>query len=255
MFKRVIIYAIMFSGILLAQNGRFETHTTTLNGELTAEDIFETDFGRFDAYELQMEDGDFIIMKLKADFFPLLTIVSPSNDYKIAFPTESQPEVVFQQNIEESGLYQIYIAGDSTDFGKHYLKLYYVSENTRKLPPNSDYCTLVDFFLAHSKTDFFYFRNENGKIKTFNNDLKIDLQKLFDKGEVSTKDNVSKVILYSANNEMGYDVISKALKMCLKNNWNVREKNNSLEFKEIEGLRRIFLEKENKVTKLSILTK
>lgn len=255
MFKRVIIFIMIFSGMLMAQNGKFETHTTTLKGELTAEDIFETDFGRFDAYELQLDDGDFIIMKLKADFFPLLTIVSPSNDYKIAFPTESQPEVVFQQNIEESGLYQIYIAGDSTDTGKHSLKLCYVSENTRRLPPNSDYCTLVDFFLAHSKTDFFYFRNENGKIKEFNNDLKIDLQKLFDRGEVATKDNVSKVTLFSENNEMGYEVISKALKMCLQKSWNVREKDNSLEFKEIEGLRRILLEKGSKEIKLSIFTK
>jgi hypothetical protein len=123
------------------------------------------------------------------------------------------------------------------------------------LPPNADYCTLVDFFLAHSTTEFFYFRSENGKLKNAISDIKINLQKLFDRGEVSSKDNTAKVTLYSENNDAAFENISKILQICLKRQWNIRNSENRVEFKEIEGLRRILLEKENEVTRLSIFTR
>ena len=256
MFKKTIFLIMLFSVVMFCQKSKFETHTSTLSGELTEDDIYEKDFGRFDAYELQLEEGDFLIMKLNASFFPLLTVVSPSSEYQIAFPSDSSPEVIFQQDIDESGLWQIYIAGDSTDFGKHALKLCYVSENTRTLPPNSDYCTLVEFFLAHSKTNFFYFRNKDGKIKNGKSELKINLQNLFDSGEVAARDDVSKVTLHKEETgDNTFENISQNLKMCLKRRWNMRSYDNRIEFKEIEGLRRVILEKVKDKIDLTIFTR
>jgi len=238
-----------------SQQIKFSTHSSTLKGELTEEDIFEKDFGRFDAYELQMEDGDFIIMKLKADFFPLMTVVSPSSEYKIAFPIDSTPEVVFQQEIDESGLWQIYIAGDSTDFGEHSLKLCYVSQNTRSLPNDANYCTLINFFIAHSVTNFFYFREENCELNDGTKELKMNSLGLFESGEIITKDDVSKLTLTINSSDSSFQKISEELKLCLKKDWNIRKSEEKIEFKEIEGLRKISFIKNKDSLMLTISTR
>ena len=256
MFKRFFIFLIFaMSFTTFSQQKKFSTHSTTLKGELTKEDIYEKDFGRFDAYELQMEDGDFIIMKLNASFFPLMTVVSPSSEYQIAFPLDSNPEVVFKQEIAESGLWQIYIAGDSTDFGEHSLKLCYVSQDTRNLPADTDYCTLVHFFLAHSETNFFYFREENCELNDGTKKLKMNSQGLFESGEIVTKDEISKLTIVMNENDSTFQNISEELKGCLKKDWNIRKSENKIEFKEIEGLRKISFIKDSELLMLSISTK
>ncbi len=255
MFKRAIFFTLIILANLQAQTYNFDTHSSTLKGELTKDDIFENDFGRFDAYELQMEEGDFIIMKLKADFFPLMTVVSPSSEYKIAFPNDSNPEVVFKQEIDETGLWQIFIAGDSTDVGNHSLKLCYVSQITRELPADATNCDLLNFFLAHSETNFFYFYKNNLEFKSGKVDLEIDSHELFDKSELEKDENKSKVTLHFNNNDYSFETISEELKKCLKGDWNKRESENKIEFSEIEGLRKISILQNKLGIELSISTK
>lgn len=254
MFKRAIILVFLLLVNLQAQKYNFETHTSTLKGELTKDDIFDHDFGRFDAYELPMEEGDLILMELTADFFPLMTIVSPSSEYQIAFPSDSLQKVVFKQEIDETGLWQVFIVGDSTDFGNHSLKLFYVSREARKLPEKSNICTLTNLLLAHSKTQYFYFREENNEIKEGEVELKLDSQDLFKNGEVFVSGDTSTVTLYFDEIKTPYNTISAELKKCLKGDWNRREKENELLFVEIEGLGKITLVKEKGTSKLVVFT-
>jgi hypothetical protein len=255
MFKSAIVLTFLILINLQAQKYDFKTHSSILNGELTTDDIYEPDFGRFDAYELQMEEGDFIIMKLNASFFPLLTVVAPSSEYQVAFQNDDNPEVVFKQEIDETGLWQIYIAGDSTDLGSHSLKLCYVSQESRTLPEDANYCTLINFFLSHSETNFFYFREENYSLKDGKKELKMDSQDLFEKGEIFTKNDISKLSLFFNPGISSFDTISADLKTCLKKNWNIRETKNKFEFVEIEGLRKISFVKNKTSFKLTISTK
>ncbi len=254
MFKRAIFFTLIILINLQAQTYNFGTHSSTLKGELTKDDVFEKDFGRFDAYELQMEEGDFIIMKLTADFFPLMTVVSPSSEYKIAFPNDSNPEVILTQEIDETGLWQIYIAGDSTDYGNHSLKLCYVSKETRELPANASNCDLVNFFLAHSETNFVYFTKNNLEFKSGKTNLTINSQGLFDKVELEKDKNKSEVTISFNKNNNSFETISKELIKCLKGNWNKRESKNEIIFSEIEGLRKIILLKNKLGIELSIST-
>lgn len=255
MFKRAIILTFLMLLNLQAQKYNFETHSSTLKGKLTVDDMYEPDFGRFDAYELPMEEGDFIIMKLNADFFPLMTVVSPSSEYKIAFPNDTTPEVIFKQEIDETGLWQIYIAGDSTDLGEHSLQLCYVSNGTRNLPTNSNICTIVDFYLAHAETNFFYFREENCELRDAKMGISIDSQKLLDKGEIFADKLYSKISLFINKGESSLAKIYEELKQHLKDSWNIRESKNKIEFREIEGLRRILVEQDSSSLKLIISTK
>ncbi|MBU1115764.1 MAG: hypothetical protein KKE09_11585 [Bacteroidetes bacterium] len=255
MLHRVIILVFLFLLNVQAQEYNFDTHSSILKGELTKDDIFETDFGRFDAYELQMEEGDFLVMKLKSSFFPLLTIVAPSNEYKVAFPNDEKSEVVFEQQIDESGLWQIYIAGDSTDIGPHSLQLFYVSQDSRKLPKNANYCSLVQFFLSHAKTGFFYFKDDHFSKSDGEWVLRLMTQNLYKSGSVITKNGISRVTLILDNKDDIFKTISEQLKVCLKKQWNIRENKNGLEILEIEGLRKIFLKKEKSILKLEIYSK
>ncbi len=253
--QKAIILVFLFLLNIQAQEFKFETNSSTLKGELTADDLFETDFGRFDAYELPLEDGDFIALKLKSSFFPLLTIVAPSNEYKVAFPKESKPEVLFKREIDESGMWQIYIAGDSTDLGKHSLQILYVSKDSRNLPQNADYCTLTEFFLSHTKTEFSYFKQDNFGKTDDELLLNINSQKLFTKGIISTKHNSTKLTLLLENNDELFQKVSQQLKNCLKKKWNTRDSKNGFEFSEIEGLRKISLTKDNSSLKLEFISK
>jgi hypothetical protein len=255
MFKRAIIITFLMLLNLQAQKYNFDTHSSTLKGKLTNDDIYDADFGRFDAYELPMEEGDYIIMKLKAEFFPLMTVVSPSSEYKIAFPKDSNPEVIFKQEIDETGLWQIYIAGDSTDLGEHSLELCYVSSSTRNLPPNANISTIVDFYLAHAETNFFYFREENCELRDAKIAISIDSQKLLEMGEIFANKMYSNISLFINKYESSFAKISEELSQHLKGSWNIRESKNKIEFKEIEGLRRILLEENSSSLKLIISTK
>ena len=255
MFKSAIFIIFFTFCSLQAQTYTFDTHSSTLKGELTADDIFEVDFGRFDAYELPMEEGDFIIMRLKADFFPLMTIVSPSSSYKIAFPNDSNPEVIFKQEIDETGLWQIYIAGDSTDLGNHSLNLCYVSQSSKEIPLNANSCDLVNFFLAHSKTNFFYFTKDNTEFNNGIVGLNINSHGLFDKCELEKGKSKSKITLFFNKKDTKFETLSNEIAKCLKGNWNKRENKNKIDFSEIEGLRKISITQNDSSIKLSISTK
>ena len=153
--RKLIFLAFIFPIILFAQENEFNTDVIILSGELTEEDIYEKDFGRFDAYELQLEEGGYIKIYLQAEFFPLLTIVAPSNQYELAFPSNNQPELIFEKDIDETGYWYLYVSGDSLDRGKHGIQINYVLSNTTSLPAEPNLCTLLNFLSAHSKTDFF----------------------------------------------------------------------------------------------------
>ena len=239
--KFLLFFMILFSGAILAQNAKFDTHAVTLKGELTKDDIFEKDFGRFDAYELNMQEGDLIYLSLKADFFPLMIVVAPSSQYKMAFPKDNKAEVNYKTEIDESGLWYIYIAGDSTDTGSHTLNLCYVSENARKLPKNSDFLTTVKFFLAHSVTDFNYFKDENCNTKDSSWNVNLAPNGVFESAKIIQKNGVSKIIVQIAIPQNEFGDYYKSLKNEYGKAWNIRkiDGKDEIDLSEIEGLRKI----------------
>ncbi len=173
----ILIFYIGSTSVIDSQNLQFDTHKMELSGELTSDDALEDNFGRFDAYQVQLQTGDFIKIKMSAQFFPLLTIVSPSGSYKRAFPAEGSSYVIHEQEIDETGHWYLYISGESTDIGWHILDMYYVSESTKSLSSTGDLCDVTQFSLAHSNTNFFYLRNRELEINgnSWNSNIDIDL--------------------------------------------------------------------------------
>ena len=247
---------ILFSQLIFSQEMIFDTHSLNLNGELSSEDGYEDNFGRFDAYELSMQEGDFIKIKLKAEFFPLLTVVSPSGSYKLSFPSDNDPEVIYEQEINETGHWYIYVSGDSTDTGTHDLQLYYISANSREIQKGADICTIIQFLLAHSNTNYFYFREKEIEITKNNYDVDLTNQNLFQSADIEVDENrinfalqTDKSISKDKFNEWTYN-ISK----CLANDWKEKSENEIIIFSEINGDRIIRLQFVENIIKLKIIS-
>jgi hypothetical protein len=233
------------SSLLFAQTGNFDTHIIDLKGELSSNDAYQDNFGRFDAYQLNMQEGDFIKLKLTAEFFPLITIVSPSGKHEIAFPDDQNPEVDLEKEIKETGKWYIYIAGDSTDVGKHELKLCYVAENTRMLPPDADICKIAQFLLAHSNTAFFYYREKECDIENGSWDVTLPNQNLFDNSEVKMKGNLANIVLERNGNKNKFGEMSYKISECLSDDWIEKGTDNQTTFTESSGARKIKIKYED----------
>ncbi len=235
---------LILSSVVFAQTYNFDTHMLNLKGELSSDDAYQDNFGRFDAYQLNMNKGDYIKIKLKADFFPLITIVAPSGIHKISFPADQNPVVNLEKEINETGRWYIYVSGDSTDVGAHELQLCYVAESTRQLPPGSDICTITQFLLAHSKTNFFYYRDKDCDVKNGSWDVDLPNQNLFDNVEVKAKGNsVSFVLQTNSNvNKNKFGEWSYQISECLSDDWIEKGSDNQTVFTESSGTRKIKIE-------------
>ncbi len=254
--KLCVFIIIVFSSLILAQENNFDTHSLDLKGKLSKDDAYQDNFGRFDAYELNMQEGDLIKIKLKAEFFPLLTVVAPSGIHKIAFPSDEKPIVNLEHEIDETGHWYIYVAGDSTDIGAHDLQLCYVAGNTRQLPVGADICTITKFLLAHSNTKFFFYRDRDCEITEDQWDVDLTNQNLFDMAEVVVKGS-SIFFNLQTNTQVSKDKFNKwsyQISECLTDDWIEKGDENKTNFTESSGSRKIKVEfKGGKIT-LSFMT-
>jgi len=254
-FKFCFLISLIFSSLGFSHDN-YDTHSLTLNGELSNDDSYEENFGRFDVYELNMQDGDLIKIELKANFFPLLTIVAPSGNHKIAFPADENPVVNFDFEINETGRWYIYVSGDSMDTGTHDLQLCYVAGNTRQLPYEADICTITKFLLAHTNTKYFFFRDNNCEI--IENEWNVDLknQNLFSNAEVKADGNSISFDLNTSSNESRnrFSEWSYKISECLTDEWIEKEGTNQTVFTESNGTRIIVIEFSNNTIHLRFHT-
>lgn len=254
---RICVFVIIyFSSLILAQEYNFDTHSLELKGELSKDDAYQENFGRFDAYELSMQEGDYIKIKLKSEFFPLLTVVAPSGIHKIAFPADENPVVNLAKEIDESGHWYIYVSGDSTDIGSHELQLCYVAGNTKQLPAGADICTITKYLLAHSNTKFFFYRDRDCEITE--NQWEVDLinQNLFNTTKVKVVGNSTNFSL-QVNRQTSKDNFNKwsyQISECLTEDWIERMENNKTVFTENSGTRKIEIEFTDNTINLSFIT-
>ena len=258
MFKRIILFLMFFTSFeVFSQEIKFDTHSLILKGELTQDDVFEKDFGRFDAYELPMEEGDVIKMKLTASFFPLMIISAPSSEYRMAFPEDNNATVIYEHQIDETGLWYIYIAGDSLDIGEHNLELCYVSRDTKEIPLDADFITLVEFFLAHSATNFFYFKDNDCESESGKWVVELDSQGKYISATIVTKNSISLLTVEFDSDSHLFEELTSKLKTNFRKAWNIRvnDSKNLVELFEIEGLRKMSLQNGEDEIKLTISTK
>jgi hypothetical protein len=176
--------------------------------------------------------------------------------FKIAFPADEKPIVNLVHEIDETGHWYIYVAGDSTDIGAHDLKLCYVAGNTRQLPVGADICTITKYLLAHSNTKFFFYRNRDCEITEDQWDVNLTNQNLFEIAEVESKGN-SITFNLQTNTQASKDKFNKwsyQISECLTDNWVEKGNENQTVFTENSGNRKIKIEFKDGKINLSFMT-
>lgn len=223
MFKYAVLLFILFhSQNMLAQ---FRTEEILIKGELTEDDPFNANFGRFDPVELYLNKGDVISISITAEFPPFIALVAPSEKYYIEYTKDGSTIKDYQVTIKEAGTWYLSIAGGSTDTGNYTLTANYMSANSSTLPADADFCTTLKFLSEHSKTNFYFLKEiSNEKEKK----SKINLPAVIN-ANISENELSYKALLFESANkdsaEIFYNKLIDDTKSCIGLDWVSNSKN------------------------------
>lgn len=217
-------YIFLFLVLIFFENAtaQFRVEEILIKGELTADDPFNANFGRFDPVELYLNKGDIISISMTAEFPPFIALVAPSEKYYVEYTKDGSTIKDYQINIKESGTWFLSIAGDSTDTGKYTLTANYMSANSITISAEADYCTTLKFLSEHSKVNFYFLKesiqSENPKLWK----SKISFSDTID-SYISEKNNSYNSILFETSNKDSAEIFYKnkvdETKSCLGLDW------------------------------------
>lgn len=165
--NRIIRFEIMmmlmfFSGILFAQQNtpKFQVDYNEINGQLTSKDQFKKDFGRYKGFEIELYEGEIVnFVVFSKNFQPGIALVNPRGE-------------IFKQNsgtgngyanvitpIPASGNWIVYVVGKENSSGKYQMQISIAEPNAMALDSTADFCTSLEFLLAHSNAYFYLLEN------------------------------------------------------------------------------------------------
>ncbi len=133
-----------------------------IKGELTSKDLYKKDFGRYDGYEIELYEGEavnFVVYTQK--FQPSLALVNSKGEIFKQSDRNDRGYGNIVTTIPSSGKYVLYVVGSDNSFGSYVLQTAIAEPNALTLDSTSDFCTTLDFLLAHSIAYFFLLENPN----------------------------------------------------------------------------------------------
>lgn len=220
MHKFILLFLLFMISVI--SSAQFRVEEISIKGELTEDDPYNKNFGRFDPVELYLTKGDVISISVTAEYPPFIALVAPSEKYYVEYTKDGSTIKDYQVNIKESGTWYLSIAGDSTDFGKYKLTANYLSANSITIPAEADYCTVLKFLSEHSKVNFYFIKES---VKSENQKLwksKIDFKDVSN-SYISEKDNLYNSILFESLNKDSAEIFYKnkidETKSCLGLDW------------------------------------
>ncbi|MBZ0178256.1 MAG: hypothetical protein K8F36_03110 [Melioribacteraceae bacterium] len=213
-----IILNVILAVNLSAQNsGRVEKFI--IDGTLKASDPISAELGRINAVQLNFSKGDRFYSHLEAEFVPMLVLVPPSGEYIVKYPDPETLTAVFDDRINESGQWLLYIVGDSSDTGSYTLTNKYASEGALNFSQN-DFCNVLDKLMLHLKADFHFIKG-----KVVEQDVewgsKIKLQNSVSSRIYGVNNSWFNAILFEGESKESalekFDSANLAIKNCLSN--------------------------------------
>jgi hypothetical protein len=203
-----------------AQEDDFPIEYYKMEGELTDKDLFKSEFGRYDGFELPLnKDEQAYFFVYSKEFNPALILVSPEGKIFQQSKIEGGEFSVIRAAVPQTGNWYIYVVGNADDTGKYYFHYGFAADYAIELKKNSDFCTKLNYLVAHSKANFVFIENPNKK-----NELP-----MFDKAEnadISDADASYKTVLYdgdSFNRAIKiFTDFNKKIKLCLGEAWNTK---------------------------------
>lgn len=162
-----IIFLLTFILISSPAFAQFEVEFNEMNGELTKNDKYEEGFGRYDGFQIPLYSGETVNFVVYAETFsPKIVFVTPKgNVYRQTASTGNIASII--TTVPEDGEWLLYIVGDANAIGKYTLQYALAASNSIKIPTDSDFCTSLNFVIAHAKAYFLLLENSFDSQKPF----------------------------------------------------------------------------------------
>lgn len=216
----IVMMLILMSGILFAQQNtaKFQVDYNEINGQLTSKDQFKKDFGRYKGFEIELYQGELVnFVVFSKSFQPGIALVNPSGE-------------IFKQNsgtgngyanvitpIPTSGNWIVYVVGKESSSGKYQMQISIAEPNALALDSTADFCTSLEFLLAHSNAYFYLLENAIEK-KSSRLWLKDAADEFFDEDDGSYNAHY-----YSGDDELKaenvFKEMSNRISSCLGSGW------------------------------------
>ena len=218
LFVFVLVTLISQTNYAQEKPQKIQVDFNEIKGELTAKDLYKKDFGRYDGYEIELFEGEavnFIVYTQK--FQPTLALVNSKGEIFKQSDRNDKGYGNIVTIIPGSGKYVLYVVGSENSFGDYVLQTAIAEPNALSLSSTSDFCTTLDFLLAHSIAYFFLL--ENPSLVTQ------QLAKLNDAVDsFINEENGSYVATYYDGNELQkantvFKEIADKVKLCLTKGW------------------------------------
>ena len=217
----VLIITITHVNYTQEKPKKFQVDFNEIKGELTSKDLFKKDFGRYDGYEIEFFEGEavnFVVYTQK--FQPSLALVNSKGEIFKQSDRNDKGYANIVTKILGSGKYVLYVIGSENSFGNYILQTAIAEPNALSLDNSSDFCTTLDFLLAHSIAYFFLLENPNLATQ--------QLVKLNDAIDafIDEEDGSYKAYFYNGDELQKADPVFKnivdKIKLCLSNDWKIK---------------------------------
>lgn len=220
MKKKALIILFLISLPISAQ---FEVEFNEVNGELTKSDTYSEGFGRYDGYKIPLYAGEgvnFVVYSEK--FEPKIVFVTPKgNVFKQSSSNGNIASLI--TTVPEEGEWVLYVIGDQNAIGKYTLQYAFAASNSLTLPADSDFCSTLNFIIAHAKAYFLLFENPVDSKQSF---VKLnDAKDAF----IDDSDASYNAVFLETDNlkeaEQLYKKLSDDIAKCIDNSWSSKVSN------------------------------
>ncbi|MCX6173778.1 MAG: hypothetical protein NTZ27_03380 [Ignavibacteriales bacterium] len=225
-WKYVFVLMIILSQINYAQEKpkKIQVDFNEIKGELTAKDLYKKDFGRYDGYEIELFEGEavnFVVYTQK--FQPSLALVNSQGKIFKQSDRNNKGYGNIVTTITISGKYVLYVIGSENSLGNYILQTAIAEPNALSLDSTSDFCSTLDFLVAHSIAYFFLLENPNLATQ--------QLVKLNDAVDafIDEEDGSYNASFYNSNElqkaEIFFKTITDKIKLCVGKEWQMKSSN------------------------------
>lgn len=163
--KYIVVILLLLANTAYPQ---FEVEFNESIGTLNSADNFKPEFGRYDGYRIPLYKGETVNFIVFSDKFnPGLIFVSPLGEVFKQSDKSTPGFASIITDIPEDGEWILYVIGDSTSAGEYQFQYAIAASNSVILPADADFCTSLQFILAHSKAFFLLIENRYDSSNSF----------------------------------------------------------------------------------------
>lgn len=151
--KIFAIFFIVFVSNVFSQH--FNVEYQKLEGSLTSTDLSKKNFGRYDGFQMPMNENEAAYFIIYAEnFSPSLVLIDPNNELYQQAPAKGEDYVSMGVLVPYSGDWVLYVVGDSSAHGNYVLQYAFADSASLFLDNNQDFCTGFSYLLAHANAYF-----------------------------------------------------------------------------------------------------